>query len=51
MSSPPPSDDTPVVHSAFINAKLIVIENVGANKKNKKALTKNVKKQAVYTQV
>jgi len=36
MSSPPPLDDTSVIHSALINAKLVVIETVTANKKNKR---------------
>jgi hypothetical protein len=50
MSSPPPSDDMPVlVHSALINAKLVVVETVAANKKNKKASTKKVTKIKQFT--
>ena len=42
---PPPSD----VHSALINAKLVVIETVAANKRNKKASTKKTIKNKQFT--
>ena len=44
-SMPPPSD----VHSALINAKLVVIETVAANKRNKKASTKKTIKNKQFT--
>ena len=37
--SPEPSD-IPLSHSALINAKLVTIETIAANKRNKKASTK-----------
>jgi hypothetical protein len=49
MPSPSPDDPDPTVHSALINAKLVVVETVSANKKNKKALTKKVVKNKQYT--
>jgi len=48
MSSPPPSNDTPVAYSALINAKIVVLETVTANKKNKKALMKKTMKNKQF---
>jgi hypothetical protein len=49
MSSPPCSDETSTAHSALINAKLVVVEMVTANKKNKKASTKKLVKNKQFT--
>ena len=52
MSSPSPSPenlDTSLSHSALINAKLVAIETVAANKKNKKASTKKTVKNKQFT--
>jgi hypothetical protein len=49
MSSPSPSDVTPTSHSALINAKLVVVETVTANKRNKKAATKKTIKNKQFT--
>lgn len=51
MSSPSPSSDAPTPHSVLINAKLVVVETVTANKKSKKAsMKKNIKnKQFTHT--
>jgi hypothetical protein len=46
--SPEPSD-TPLSHSALINAKLVTIETIAANKKNKKASTKKNIKNKQFT--
>ena len=43
-----PADDTPVVHTAFIDTELVVIETVGANKKYKVS-TKKVLKNKQFT--
>lgn len=51
MSSPSPSPenlDTSLSHSALINAKLVAIETVAANKKNKKASTKKTVKNKQF---
>jgi hypothetical protein len=49
MSSPFLDNPDPTVHLALINAKLVVVETVPANKKNKKASTKKVVKNKQYT--
>jgi hypothetical protein len=54
MSSPPstpePSlDDTSLSHSALVNAKLVAIETIAANKRNKKASTKKNIKNKQFT--
>ena len=50
MSSPSPSNDSvPAAHSALINSKLVIIETIAANKKDKKALTKKNIKNKQFT--
>ena len=52
MSSPslsPENLDTSLSHSALINAKLVAIEMVAANKRNKKASTKKTVKNKQFT--
>ena len=48
MSSPSSVDVTLTTHSALINAKLVVIETIAANKRNKKALTKKTIKNKQF---
>jgi hypothetical protein len=52
--SPTPSESLEVVptsaaHSALINSKLVIVESVAANKKNKKAATKKTVKNKQFT--
>jgi len=50
MSSPSPlNDSVSAAHSVLINAKLVVIETITANKNNKKASTKKNIKNKQFT--
>jgi hypothetical protein len=46
--SPTPPPSSPDSHSALINAKLVVVETVTANKRNKKASTKKTVKNKQF---
>ena len=41
-------DVTSTTHSALINAKLVVVKTIAANKRNKKALTKKTIKNKLF---